>query len=64
MKYENAHSFHEGMAAVKLNGKWGFIDRTGKEVIPLEYSFARDFHNGVAIVSMTDSGEPVVIDEL
>ena len=38
------------MAAVKLNGKWGFIDKTGKEVIPCEYYWATDFHEGLAKV--------------
>ena len=26
--------FHECLAAIKRNGKWGFIDKTGKLVIP------------------------------
>jgi hypothetical protein len=26
--------FHEGLAAVKANGKWGFVDTTGRFVIP------------------------------
>jgi hypothetical protein len=25
------------------NGKWGFIDATGKEVIPLKYDYAEPF---------------------
>jgi serine/threonine protein kinase len=28
------------LAAVKLNGKWGYIDNTGKEVIPCKYDDA------------------------
>ncbi|MCQ2083960.1 MAG: WG repeat-containing protein [Bacteroidaceae bacterium] len=31
MKYENAHSFHEGMAAVKLNGKWASLTGLAKK---------------------------------
>lgn len=62
-KYDYVSDFSEGLAMVMLDGKCGFINRTGKEVIPLEYSYARDFHNGVAIVSITDSGEPIVLDE-
>lgn len=36
-KYEEAEPFHNGMAKVKLNGKYGFIDQTGKVVIPFKY---------------------------
>ena len=33
LKYEDAHNFKEDMAAVKSNGKWGFIDITGIELV-------------------------------
>ncbi|HEY6188648.1 MAG TPA: WG repeat-containing protein [Pyrinomonadaceae bacterium] len=36
-KYEDAQPFRDGRALVKLNGKYGFIDKAGKEVIPLRY---------------------------
>jgi WG containing repeat len=32
-KFEDATPFREGLAAVKLNGKWGFINRVGDFVI-------------------------------
>lgn len=35
--YEKAFGFSEGLAAVKLNGKWGFIDKNGSIIIPYEY---------------------------
>jgi hypothetical protein len=34
------------------NGKWGFIDKTGKEVIPLKYDDARSFSEGLASVNL------------
>lgn len=38
-KYEDADSFSEGLAAIYSKGKWGYIDKTGKEVIkPIYYS--------------------------
>src|SRR5436189_5198280 len=56
-KYEDAGSFHEDMAAVKLNDKWGFINRHGMEIIPLEYDdpgkddmFSYFFSDGLAAV--------------
>lgn len=36
-KYENAHDFHNGLARVKLNGKWGAIDKSGNTVISFKY---------------------------
>lgn len=37
-QYENASTFSEERALVKLNGKWGAIDIEGKIVIPFEYT--------------------------
>ena len=38
------------MAAVKLNGKAGFINTKGKEVIPFVYDDADSFSEGLAPV--------------
>lgn len=35
--FENFKGFYNGLAAVKRNGKWGFIDKRIKEVIPCKY---------------------------
>lgn len=37
LKYDDGDSFSEGLAWVTLNGKEGFIDKTGREVIPVKY---------------------------
>ena len=37
-------------AAVKRDGKYGFIDESGKEVVPFEYDLAADFSGGLALV--------------
>lgn len=42
--------FHEGLACVEKDGKYGFIDKSGKEVIPCIYDYASDFHEGLAKV--------------
>lgn len=36
---------------VSKNEKWGFIDRTGKVVVPLQFDSANDFHEGLALVT-------------
>jgi len=43
--------FHEGLAAVKINDKWGFINVNGKLVIPTKFSEVTPFSNGIAEVS-------------
>ena len=50
--YDEAMTFSEGMAAVKLDGKWGFIDSTGNVAIPLKYADAMSFHDSIAIGSL------------
>src|ERR1700682_5016416 len=36
---------------VEKDNQWGFIDRTGKIVIPLQFDSANDFHEGLALVT-------------
>lgn len=38
--------------AVKLNGKWGFIDKEGNVVVEPQYDNARPFSNGLAAVEI------------
>lgn len=49
------------MPAVELNDQWGYIDRTGKEVIARKYQRASDFRDGVAVV--VENYVPGLIDE-
>ena len=35
---------------MEFNKKWGFVDNTGREVIPCKYEAAFDFHEGMARV--------------
>lgn len=44
--YEYAADFSEGKAAVKLNGKWGFIDAAGKMVVQPKYKKVDRFSDG------------------
>lgn len=50
--YEEVREFTgDGLAAVRIDGKWGFIDNTGEIVIEPEYEAARSFVNGYAAIS-------------
>lgn len=54
--------FTEGLAAVKKKGKWGYIDRTGVEIIPPQYADVTGFSNGLARV-MDRNGKCGFIDK-
>ncbi len=68
--YDYANDFHGGLAAArsKVTGsgsnagkvKWGYIDRTGKFVIPPRYDVANGFSEGLAVVH--NSGKVGFID--
>ncbi|MDA3878996.1 MAG: WG repeat-containing protein [Prolixibacteraceae bacterium] len=50
-KYDDAYAFSENLAAVKINGKWGYINHDGKEVIPpIKYEKAGSFSEGLCMV--------------
>lgn len=48
--YPTMSSFHDGLAAVSKDGKWGYIDKKGILAIPLQYDRAMDFREGKAAV--------------
>ncbi|MES2764934.1 MAG: WG repeat-containing protein [Bacteroidota bacterium] len=53
-KYNNVYPFDDGVTAVGKGNrsftKWGYIDKSGQEIIPLQYDEAKPFKKGVAIV--------------
>jgi hypothetical protein len=49
-EFEHAEKFSEGMAAVQINGKYGFIDTKGELVIENKYIYAFPFRNGASVV--------------
>ena len=49
--FQNARYFHEGLAAVKLDGKWGFVDKIGSMVISCKYDYAGSFQDGLAVIN-------------
>ena len=66
-QFDNAWAFSEGIANVCINGKRGYIDKTGTFVLPAIYDEAFPFNEGVALVKIKrkygfiDKGGKVVI---
>lgn len=62
-KLYETFDFHNGLARIRVGGnpdtgvgsKYGYIDKTGKVVIPAKYNFADDFKDGLAQVGTEDS---------
>lgn len=48
-QYESVREFSDGLAAVKKNDLWGFINTTGKLVIPFKYNKVDPFSYGVTM---------------
>ena len=53
-KIEELRSYHEGLAAVKVRGKWGFMDKRQHFRIETIYDEVRDFADGRAAVRRGD----------
>jgi hypothetical protein len=51
-EFDKASAFSEGLAAVKKQSKWGFIDSTGKIALPFEYIDVREFDDGMCAVKV------------
>ena len=51
-RYDFIGLYHNGLAYVRLYDKYGFINREGEIVIPLEYEYAHDFIEGLAAVRL------------
>lgn len=57
-QYEEAELFGEGdLAAVKKDGKWGYIDKDNKVVIPFQFDLAYSFSEGYAVVAKSSRQE-------
>ena len=49
-QFDEAWSFSEGLARVKIGSKWGYIDRTGEMVIKPQFDYVQSFSKGLAMV--------------
>jgi hypothetical protein len=53
-QFEQAHSFQEGLAPVKINKYWGFIDHSGKLAVEPDYDEVIYNISGVCPVRLND----------
>ena len=61
--FEDAKPFAEGLAAVRLNKRWGYISKSGEMRIPNRYPFFADaFMGGLALVSNPVDGSELYIN--
>jgi hypothetical protein len=56
VRYSNARSFSEGLAAVQVDDRWGYIDTNGRMIIEERFGVAWPFANGRARVQIGASG--------
>lgn len=55
-EYDEAQMFSEGLAAVNIDGKFGFINRKNEMLIKPKWEFAMDFQGGVCFVGVPHQG--------
>jgi hypothetical protein len=51
-QFHYAYDFSEGLAKVKVDGKYGYIDTTGKLAIAPQFHYAYNFSEGLAKVKV------------
>jgi hypothetical protein len=56
-------SVADGIARAEKEGKYGFIDSTGKEVVPCTNYNVQDFHDGLGLVQETEDGGLYFVDK-
>ena len=53
-KYDYICDFYDGLARVKLNNKYGFINKQGVEIIQCQYDWVYSFYEGFAMVKLNN----------
>ena len=68
--FDGAWSFNKGFAKVKKDGKWGYINTKGEQIVECKFDDAYDFKEGFARVEkdgksykINTSGNFIVLDE-
>ena len=50
-RYDHVYDFSDGLARIRHNGKYGYIDKSGRVVIQPQFFYADDFSDGLARIS-------------
>jgi hypothetical protein len=53
-RYNYADKFVDGLSRVTVDGMYGFVDRTGKLVLPCKYDFVFEPSDGMALLKTAD----------
>ena len=61
--FEKAEDFNEELAEVKIDGKWGFINKKGEFAIPPQFYETKIFSCGLASAAMSARGQHGYIDK-
>jgi serine/threonine protein kinase len=64
--FDKKMNYYEGLAAVKKDGKWGFVNKNNEIVIPCKYLDVGYFVNGVTIVKTIEDSKGwdiIIIDK-
>ncbi|MDO7874356.1 WG repeat-containing protein [Hymenobacter sp. ASUV-10] len=51
-RFDEANAFEHGLATVRIGTKYGMVDSTGREVLPLKFRALSYFHDGLAAASL------------
>ena len=62
LKCSRVFNFSEGLARFEEGGQWGFLDGSGRVVIPASYSWAYPFQGGLAAVQEGEQGSYILPD--
>jgi hypothetical protein len=61
-QFDSIDDFHEGLALVKLNGKYGYVDTVGNLIVEAKYEEAHAFSNGLAKVKLSKNDALALAD--
>ena len=53
-KYDYIYTFYENKAIVKLNDKYGFIDKLGNEIVECKHDWVWYFRESAAIIKLNN----------
>lgn len=60
--YDAISPFYDGVAVVKRDGRWGYINEEGKEIIEMVNGHVYNFSENVGVVSSVDNTVTAIID--